>query len=433
MEDTTQKPLQDVAVIGDAKQNLIADAMETPEGQHLLLQAFKDAAADVFFKPTREGFPLYSAYASGGSGIFTGDSAELMDVLPQHSTDLVFADPPYNLQLQGDLMRPNQTKVSAVDDAWDKFPTLTDYDNFTRKWIMSAKRILKPNGSLWVMGSYTNLYRVGYILQDLGFWIINEIVWQKVNPMPNMKGTRFCNAHETLIWAVPSKQARPTFHYKLMKAANEDKQMRSVWELPICSGGERMTNEHGEKAHSTQKPEGLMHRVLLATTNPGDIIVDPFSGSGTTAAVAKKLGRRFLCIDNKEEYVELGRRRVDAIEGADETLLSTIPLYGAVKPKVAFGSLVEAGVLPAGTELTLYRTAAKPTDHTAVVNIDGTVTSGEYRGSIHQVGKLALGLPACNGWDHWHVYDADKGGNVPIDGLRNVYLSQAAHALEEAE
>ena len=347
--------------------------------------------------------------------ILIGDCIEMMAGLPDKCVDLVFADPPYNMQLGGDLWRPNMTMVDAVHDSWDKFTSLADYDAFTRAWLTQAQRVLKDTGTLWVIGSYHNIYRVGSILMDLGFWILNDVAWIKANPTPNMKGTRFCNAHETLLWAKKShKQSKYTFHYKALKAGNDDKQMRSDWYLNICSGGEREVI-NGKKAHTTQKPEALLHRIVSSTSNPGDIILDPFCGTGTTAAVAKRLGRHFITIDRVEAYVGVAEKRLANVSPA---LLTEEGIFvDAPKPRVPFVSFVENGTLPVGSALRL-----KGTDIKATVHADGTLTTGGLRGSIHKLGALCLNLPTCNGWTSWYFTDPNTKEEFLIDTLRTGVL-----------
>ena len=344
---------------------------------------------------------------SGGE-IRVGDCVAAMARLPEASVDLVFADPPYNLQLSGELMRPDNSKVDGVEDAWDRFADFASYDRFTRAWLEGARRVLKPDGTLWVIGSYHNIYRVGSILQDLGFWILNDIVWRKANPMPNFRGRRFTNAHETLLWCGRSRDSRYTFNYEAMKALNEDLQMRSDWLLPLCGGPERLKVD-GRKAHPTQKPEALLHRVLLAATRPGDLVLDPFFGTGTTGAVAKRLGRRWIGIERDKDYAALARRRIDAVVAADTDLVHT-PGKREEK-RVPFGALVERGLLNPGDVLFDLRRR-----WTAKVRADGTVISAETRGSIHKVAAEIQGAPACNGWDFWHVMR--DGQPVAIDLLR---------------
>jgi len=342
--------------------------------------------------------------------ILEGDCAEVMKSLPDESVDLIFADPPYNLQLGGDLHRPDNSKVDAVDNDWDQIGDFDAYDLFSCAWLEEARRVLKPNGALWTIGSYHNIFRVGSFLQDMGFWILNDVIWRKSNPMPNFKGTRFTNAHETLIWASKTKDAKPTFNYAAMKALNDGVQMRSDWTLPICAGGERLKNKEGKKAHPTQKPESLLHRVLLATSNPGDVVLDPFFGTGTTGAVAKKLGRHYIGIEADATYADVARKRIAAINPSSEDALKVTQSKRAL-PRIAFGSLVEAGLLKPGD--TLYCSQGR---RTAQVRADGTVVAGGESGSIHQMGAHVQGAPSCNGWTFWHVRQA--GALAPIDVLR---------------
>jgi modification methylase len=342
--------------------------------------------------------------------IIEGDCVAAMQALPDECVDLIFADPPYNLQLGGDLHRPDNSKVDAVDNDWDQIGDFDAYDLFSCAWLEEARRVLKPNGALWTIGSYHNIFRVGSFLQDMGFWIMNDVIWRKSNPMPNFKGTRFTNAHETLIWAAKTKTARPTFNYAAMKALNDGVQMRSDWTLPICAGAERLKNKEGKKAHPTQKPESLLHRVLLATTNPGDIVLDPFFGTGTTGAVAKKLGRHFIGLEADPDYAEVARKRIAAILPGDPDALKVTQSKRSL-PRIPFGALVEAGLLKPGD--TLYCSQGR---RTARVRADGTVAAGAECGSIHQVGAHVQGAPSCNGWTFWHVRQA--GGLAPIDILR---------------
>ena len=344
----------------------------------------------------------------GDGTVLVGDCVAEMGRLPAGSVDLVFADPPYNLQLGGELLRPNNSRVDGVEEAWDRFDGFAEYDRFTRAWLEAARRVLKPEGALWVIGSYHNIYRVGSMLQDLGFWILNDIVWRKTNPMPNFRGRRFTNAHETLLWCARSAESRYTFNYEAMKALNEDLQMRSDWLLPLCGGPERLKRD-GRKAHPTQKPEALLHRVLLASTRPGDLVLDPFFGTGTTGAVARRLGRRFIGIEREAEYAAIARERIAAVEPAEADTLAA-PAKRE-EPRIPFGTLVERGLLKPGEVLqdATGRFRAK-------VRADGTLIAAEVRGSIHQVGALLQGAPACNGWAFWHFLD--KGRTVSIDVLR---------------
>ncbi len=344
--------------------------------------------------------------------IIRGDCVAALEALPDRSVDLIFADPPYNLQLGGDLRRPDHSRVDAVDDAWDRFASFEAYDAFTRAWLLACRRVLKPTGTIWVIGSYHNIFRVGSTLQDLGFWILNDVVWRKTNPMPNFRGRRFQNAHETMIWASPSQDAKGyTFNYDAMKAANDDVQMRSDWLFPICSGGERLKGEDGRKAHPTQKPEALLARILMASSKPGDLVLDPFFGTGTTGAVAKRLGRRYVGIEREEAYIEAATRRIAAVEPLD---LSDLQVMAGPKaePRVAFGVLLEAGLIAPGATLRDARAR-----HAATVRADGTLVAGSAAGSIHKIGARVQGLDACNGWTFWHFED-ETGRLQPIDALR---------------
>jgi modification methylase len=342
--------------------------------------------------------------------ILVGDCVELMGWLPSGSVDMLFADPPYNLQLAGELHRPNNSRVDGVEAAWDKFDDFAAYDSFTRAWLMAARRVLKPDGTLWVIGSYHNIYRVGSLLQDLGFWMLNDVIWRKTNPMPNFRGRRFTNAHETLIWAARSSESRYTFNYESMKALNDDLQMRSDWLFPLCTGPERLKGEDGKKAHPTQKPEALLHRCILASTRPGDLVVDPFFGTGTTGAVARRLGRDYIGIEQDPDYARLARQRIDAVEPCtDADAIEIRPKRE--EPRIPFGALVEQGLLKPGEIL------FDPTRRwTAKVRADGTLISAEHKGSIHQVAAAVQGAPACNGWTFWMI--ERKGHAVPIDLLR---------------
>ena len=343
------------------------------------------------------------------NAVLTGDCIAVMARLPAASVDLVFADPPYNLQLGGELLRPNHTRVDGVEAEWDKFADFAAYDSFTREWLAAVRRLLKPDGALWVIGSYHNIYRVGSILQDLGFWILNDVVWRKTNPMPNFRGRRFTNAHETLLWCTRSREARYTFNYESMKALNEDLQMRSDWLIPLCNGPERLKDGDGRKAHPTQKPEALLHRILMASTKPGDLVLDPFFGTGTTGAVAKRLNRQFIGIERDPAYARLARERIRAVTPADPAAVAAP--QKREEPRVPFGTLVERGLLKPGEVLFDARRR-----WTARVRADGTVISADARGSIHQVGAHVQGAPACNGWVFWYV--ERSGTPVPIDLLR---------------
>ncbi len=348
--------------------------------------------------------------------ILVGDCIERMNALPAGSVDLIFADPPYNLQLEQGLTRPDQSKVDAVDDDWDKFDSFAHYDVFTRAWLQAARRVLKPDGALWVIGSYHNIFRVGAALQDLDFWMLNDVIWRKANPMPNFRGTRFTNAHETLIWAARSRKSRVTFNYEALKQANDETQMRSDWLFPICSGGERLKDGGDEKVHPTQKPEALLYRVLSATTKPGDVVLDPFFGTGTTGAVAKKLGRHFIGIEREDTYIAAALKRIAQIKPFSAEALEPVVSKRSA-PRVAFGSLVEMGLITPGTMLSDDRQR-----YAAMVKADGSLTAGPHNGSIHKVGALVQGAEACNGWTFWHL--EREGRLSPIDSLRATIRSQ---------
>lgn len=350
--------------------------------------------------------------------IIVGDCVEIMGEMPAESVDLIFADPPYNLQLSGDLLRPNNTKVDGVDQAWDRFEDFAAYDAFTRDWLSACRRLLKPDGSLWVIGSYHNIFRVGAILQDLGFWILNDVIWRKSNPMPNFRGRRFTNAHETMIWCSKDPEAkRYTFNYDAMKSLNEGLQMRSDWLLPLCTGAERLKID-GQKAHPTQKPESLLSRVILASSKPGDTVLDPFSGSGTTAAVAKRLARRYIGIERDPGYAEIAQKRLAAVERLTDPEVLQIDTKRSA-PRVPFGSLLDRGLVRPGEVMF----DARRRWH-AKVRADGTLIADSVKGSIHSVGAAVQGAQACNGWTFWHV---DRNGNpVPIDMFRQIVRSEMA-------
>ncbi len=359
-----------------------------------------------------------------GERILIGDCLHHLQDLAPGSVDLIFADPPYNLQLGGELYRPNNTRVDGVEAAWDRFDGFADYDAFTRAWLGECRRVLKKDGSLWVIGSYHNIFRVGAVLQDLGFWVMNDVVWRKTNPMPNFRGTRFTNAHETLIWAARSPDGRPFFNYDAMKRLNDDLQMRSDWLLPICSGPERLRTDDGKtKAHPTQKPEALLYRVVLSTSRPGDLVLDPFLGTGTTGVVARRLGRRFVGIEQDPAHAERARARIAATPfDADPEVLAITPKRQ--EPRIPFGQLVESGMIRPG------ETLADPSRRFAVrVRADGTVIgenhTGRVVGSIHKVGALLQGAPSCNGWIFWHVRQAN-GHWVPIDVYRQKVRAELA-------
>jgi len=346
--------------------------------------------------------------------VLRGDCVRMMRMLPAASVHCVFADPPYNLQLRGELRRPDDSLVDAVDDEWDRFSDFAAYDAFTREWLTECRRLLRKDGTLWVIGAYHNIFRIGAILQDLDFWILNDVVWRKANPMPNFRGRRFTNAHETLIWAARGRDSRHKFNYQAMKALNDDVQMRSDWFIPLCTGAERLRNEHGLKLHPTQKPEALLHRVLLACTARGDVVLDPFLGTGTTAVMAKRLARHFIGIERHPAYVEAALARIRRTRPARGEGLAITPGRRET-PRVPFGSLVERGLVPPGSTLTDRQRRV-----IATVAADGSIVAGDSRGSIHKVGAAVQNAPSCNGWVFWHV--EREGALVPLDTLRSAAL-----------
>ncbi len=365
--------------------------------------------------------PRVSFESAPSARILIGDCVAEMAKLPAASVDLVFADPPYNLQLQGDLKRPDDSRVDAVDDDWDKFSSFAAYDDFTRAWLTAARRVMKPAATLWVIGSYHNIFRVGTVLQDLGFWILNDIVWRKSNPMPNFRGRRFTNAHETMIWATRQAEHKSyTFNYEALKAGNDDVQMRSDWFIPLCTGEERLKGSDGKKLHPTQKPEALLARVILAASRPDDLVLDPFCGTGTTGAVARRLGRRFIGFERESEYAKAAEKRIEAIEPMPEPALSTF-MTAREAPRVPFTALIERGLLAPGIKLVDAKRR-----HRALVRADGALSLGEAVGSIHRIGALAQGLEACNGWTFWHI-ETPKGLTV-IDTLRAQVRSEMGAA-----
>ena len=348
--------------------------------------------------------------------ILLGDSLKIMKTIPSKSVDLIFADPPYNLQLKDTLYRPDQTTVEAVTQDWDKFNTYKEYDNFTEQWLKESKRILKKGGALWVIGSYHNILRVGTSIQNHGFWILNDIIWHKTNPMPNFRGTRFTNAHETLLWCTTSREAKYTFNYQNLKELNDGKQMRSDWYIPICSGKERLRENNNQRSHPTQKPEALMYRIILSSTNKGDIILDPFLGSGTTAVVAKKLQRNFIGIEQDKEYISLAKKRLKQTKVLNDEVVKMKKSRKDL-PKVPFGELVEQGIIPPGAVLT-----DKKEKYKATVTVDGSLKINNISGSIHQVGATIQGLSNCNGWDFWHI--KIKSTSILLDEVRDKYRNK---------
>ncbi|MCP4140594.1 MAG: site-specific DNA-methyltransferase [Chloroflexi bacterium] len=355
--------------------------------------------------------------------ILYGDAIEKMNSLPENSVDLIFADPPYNLQLQKDLWRPNMTKVEAVNDEWDKFSTFEQYDHFTKAWLKAARRVLKNTGTIWVIGSYHNIYRVGSILQDLGYWILNDILWIKSNPMPNFRGVRFANAHETLLWAKKDKDSKYTFNHFAMKGLNGDKQMRSDWTIPICKGRERI-KINGKRAHATQKPEALLYRVISSSSKPGDVVLDPFFGSGTTGAVAKKLHRNWIGIEREETYIQIAQERIDAIE-IDE-YQEDVYLAGVktTKKRIPFGTLLTNGSLRPGERLWF----GKRSEIHATILANGHIQHDGTIGSIHKIAKRLKNAP-CNGWDYW--YYEENGERKKIDELRKRIREEMVKKVNE--
>ena len=361
--------------------------------------------------------------AQASAQVIVGDCVAAMAKLPAASVDLVFADPPYNLQLRGDLKRPDDSHVDAVDDDWDKFSSFQAYDEFTRAWLIACRRVMKPTATLWVIGSYHNIFRVGTILQDLDFWMLNDIVWRKSNPMPNFRGRRFTNAHETMIWAARDAKAKNyTFNYEALKAGNDDVQMRSDWLIPLCTGDERLKGDDSKKLHPTQKPETLLGRVILSSSRPDDVVLDPFCGTGTTGAVAKRLGRRFIGIERDATYAQAAERRIDGILPLPAA--SFAPFMTAREaPRIPFLTLIENGMLKPGAMLTDAKRRYK-----AMVRADGALALGNQVGSIHRMGAAAQGLDACNGWTFWHL-ETSKG-LVSIDSFRSEMRANLAQAAE---
>ena len=348
--------------------------------------------------------------------IFEGNSLKILKKLPNKSVDLIFADPPYNLQLKDTLYRPDQSTVEAVTNDWDKFDTYASYDQFCLIWLKECKRILKDGGALWVIGSYHNILRLGTCIQNIGYWILNDIIWHKTNPMPNFRGTRFTNAHETLLWCTTSRNAKYTFNYQNLKKLNEGKQMRSDWYIPICNGKERLRENNNQRSHPTQKPEALLYRIILASTSKNDTVLDPFLGSGTTAVVAKKLQRNYIGIEQNPEYISLAKKRLIKTEILKDDVVQ-MTLGRKDLPKVPFGELVEQGLIPPGAVLTDANERFK-----ATVIIDGSVKIDDISGSIHQVGAKIQGLTTCNGWDFWHV--KNKKSIILIDEVRDNYRNK---------
>ena len=347
--------------------------------------------------------------------IIHGESLEILKKIPDKTFDLVFADPPYNMQIGEKLKRPDDSKVNGVNDKWDQFSNFKHYDDFSKEWLKECKRILKDNGSIWVIGTYHNIFRLGYHIQNLNYWILNDVIWRKNNPMPNFKGTRFTNAHETLIWASKSKKSKYTFNYQSLKCLNDDLQMRSDWTIPICNGKERL-KKNGKKIHSTQKPEALLHRIILATTNKGDLICDPFLGTGTSAVVAKKLGRKYFGIEKDKKYFSAAFNRINSTKVIEDNYLDTIE-NNKSKPRIPFGSLVEMGIIKPGSILFDQKKKIN-----AKIMADGSLKHKGNEGSIHRVAAKIMGTESYNGWTYW--YCNIKGNSVSIDNLRQRLISK---------
>ena len=347
--------------------------------------------------------------------IVNDNSLEILKTIPNKTFDLVFADPPYNLQIGKKLKRPDDSKVNGVNDKWDQFKSFDDYDNFCKKWLTECKRVLKDNGSIWVIGTYHNIFRLGYHIQNKGYWMLNDVIWRKNNPMPNFRGTRFTNAHETLIWASKNKNSKYTFNYQSLKCLNDDLQMRSDWTLPICNGSERI-KRNGKKVHSAQKPESLLHRILLASTNKGDFVFDPFLGTGTTAVVAKKLGRNYFGVEKEKKYFQTSKQRLEKTIKIEDHYLDTIK-NNKSKPRVPFGSLVELGIVKPG--MSVFDQKKKVG---AKIMADGSIKYQNSEGSIHKVAAKIIGAESCNGWTYWHYNN--NGSMLPIDNLRQRLVSK---------
>ena len=347
--------------------------------------------------------------------IVNSDSLKILKTIPNKTFDLVFADPPYNLQIGKKLKRPDDSKVNGVNDKWDQFESFNDYDNFCKKWLKECKRVLKDNGSIWVIGTYHNIFRLGYHMQNIGFWILNDVIWKKNNPMPNFRGTRFTNAHETLIWASKNKKSKYTFNYQSLKCLNDDLQMRSDWTLPICNGSERI-KKNGKKVHSTQKPESLLHRILLASTNKNNFVLDPFLGTGTTAVVAKKLGRNYFGIEKEKKYFNAAKQRLEKTIKIEDHYLDTIKNYKS-KPRIPFGSLVELGIVKPGMSVFDHKKKVN-----AKIMADGSVKYQNLEGSIHKIAAKIIGTESCNGWTFWHYNN--NGSILPIDNLRQRLIAK---------
>ena len=369
----------------------------------------KNAAASPDLLSAAAGFP-----GAGGADwrVIQGDCLSVLPQLPDKSANMIFADPPYNLQLKGELWRPNMTRVDAVDDAWDKFASFAEYDAFCESWLSECRRILADDGTIWVIGSYHNIGRVSRLMQDLEFWTLNDVIWRKTNPMPNFRGVRLTNATETLIWAKKSAKSRYVFNHALMKRENGGKQMGNVWEFPLCGGAERLRDEAGKKVHSTQKPEALLRRVILSSTRPGDVVLDPFLGSGTTAAAARRAGRVGIGIEREPRYAAAAAKRIAGATADEPGLAAELEATGEKPRRVAFRELLESGAIRAGERL-----YSRNRETAAKVLADGNLQVNGFSGSIHRAGAKTAGVPSCNGWNFWLVKNK-RGELVPLDELR---------------
>ena len=357
--------------------------------------------------------------------ILQGDCITRMRAMPDASVDAVFCDPPYMLQLGAKtLYRPeDQTEARAVRDAWDSFESGAEYEKFTRDYLAECMRVLKPTGAMWVIGSYHNIYKIGQIMQEMGFWILNDILWVKTNPMPNFRGTRFTNAHETLIWATPVKTGKYTFNYDTLKKYNGGKQMRSDWHIDICLGAERIKGADGKSLHSTQKPAELLRRVILSSTRAGDVILDPFFGTGTTGAVARELSRNFIGIEMDENYINAARARIENVTPVD---LSEIEVPAKREEiKIAFRELIEARLLYVGQTLVGARG-----DRVMITKDAQLAHTTLGKASIHVMAAKIQNAAAFNGWDYWRAEKKD-GTLVSIDEVRK-YARKLKEGMKKA-
>ena len=347
--------------------------------------------------------------------IILGDCIEELKKFPDESIEVIFADPPYFMQTEGELIRPEGTKFQGVEDEWDKFDGYKEYDKFCFEWLKECKRVLKKDGTIWVIGAFQNICRIGYIMQNLGYWILNDIIWSKPNAAPNFAGTRFQNSHETMLWCSKSKDAKYTFNYKTMKHLNEGKQDKSIWDIGICIGKERIKGEDGKKAHSTQKPEKLLYKVILSSSKPKDIILDPFFGTGTTGAIAKLLGRNYIGIERDKNYVLIARERINKII-PEESNITKLELE-VKPPKVPMEKLIEKGFLDVGEKL-----YDKDRKFSANLLKNGHLNNGKETLSIHKMSGKYLNKDNNNGWDYWYM--ERNGKLISINELREEYAKK---------